>query len=231
MMTIRPFLPLVTVVCCLAACSGSSSGGAAPPVGPQIAAGVPAGSGLQSIQMTGTWEIRNSQIVDTNSPTPDPAINGTQFVIDSGRVQTIGLLPVNPDQLTLLLGSPPEYYVNQVDGKTIFYGVIVDRRAANDSRLEIAVAGGALDTDTIAVEAYSSAQGPNDLEPIYVVSRYQLARVAQPAPVQLENSDGAGFDDAGTSDAGASGEEAGLSDADAKKAALERLIRSAFGRR
>ena len=133
-------------------------------------------------------------------------------MISSGRVQTIGLLPVNPDQLTLLLGSPPEYYVNQVDGKTIFYGVIVDRRAANDTRLEIAVAGGALDADTISVEAYSSAQGPNDPEATYVVSRYQLARVTPPAvPADLE--------------------DVSVSDAEAEQPTLEHVLNSAFGRR
>jgi len=136
--------------------------------------------------MAGTWEIQNAVVIDSNSTAPVPPLNGTAFVIEPGKVVSIGGLPVDPESLTLLLGAPLDSYVNQVDDRTLFYGLVVDRRAAGQTREEIAVAGGSIDENTISVEAFSSSQSPSASEAIYTVSRYQLVRSAPSAPAMME---------------------------------------------
>jgi len=135
--------------------------------------------------MAGTWQISNAAIVDTNSTSPAPPINGTTFVIELARVVSIAGLSVDPVGLTQLLGVPLDSYVNQVDDRTVFYGLVVDRRDSGLSREEVAVAGGAINADTISVEAYSSTQAPGVAEPIFTLSRYDLVRVAGTTPAEL----------------------------------------------
>tara|TARA_R110002096_G_scaffold14256_5_gene49711 strand:- start:4529 stop:5146 length:618 start_codon:yes stop_codon:yes gene_type:complete len=162
----------------IAACSGGSGG----PSVPQIAANVPDGAGSVTIAMTGSWEIRNAVVIDSNSANPVPPLNGTTFTIQPDKVVSIGGLPVDPDGLALLLGAPLDSYVNEVSDRTLFYGLVVDRRAAGMTREEVAVAGGSLNADTIAVEAYSSSQSPAAADPVFTLSRYELVRVAPAAP-------------------------------------------------
>lgn len=172
-------LILLTVsLTAIAACSGSGGGLS----DPEIAASVPDGAGLLPINMTGSWEVRNSVVISSNSANPEPPANGTVFVLDSTQVVSIGGLPLDPDGLRLLLGAPLDSYVNQVSSRTLFYGLAVDRRAIGMTREEVAVAGGSLDADTMAVETYSSSQAPNTAEPVVTLSRYQLVRVAPASP-------------------------------------------------
>jgi hypothetical protein len=181
--TCRSSLFLAASLATLGACSGGGGGGGA--TAPQIAASVPNGAGTVAIVMAGTWQIQNATVIDSNSTQPVPPLNGTTFVIEPGRVVSIGGLPVDAAGLQVLLGAPLDSYVNQVDDRTVFYGLIVDRRSAMQSREEVAVAGGALDADTISVEAYTSTQAPSAAEPIFTLSRYQLVRVAPTTPLHL----------------------------------------------
>lgn len=175
---------LFTTIVMLCACSGGGGGGAAAPeAGPP--ASVPDGTGITPIQMTGTWEIQNATVIDSSSTDPAPPLNGTTFRIDGETIVEIGGLSVAPEFLSILLGAPLESYVNEVNGLTLMYQVVVDRREAGGTREEIAVAGGAFDPDSISVEAYSISQSPNDAQPVYTLSRYSLIRQSTTAPVQL----------------------------------------------
>src|SRR5690606_5859686 len=118
------------------------------------------GAGRIPIVMAGTWQIQGATIIDTNATNPAPPLNGTVFVMEPGRVVSIAGLSVDPVGLTQLLGVPLDTYVNQVDDRTVFYGLVVDRRASGLTREEVAVAGGAINADTISVEAYASTQLP-----------------------------------------------------------------------
>lgn len=165
----------------LAACGGGGSSSA----GPQSPASVPDGSGSLAIDMSGVWAIADAQILASNAANPLPPINGTPFVHDVDRIVSIGGISVSPESLTVLLDAPLLTYVNRLDGQTLHYSVLVDRRANGGTREEIVVAGGSLDPDTIAVEAYASAQRIADPEPVFVLSRYLLERVV-PTPVVLD---------------------------------------------
>ncbi len=175
-------LAVITPVFC--ACSNSGSGGNGNS-DPQIGANVPGGSGDIPITMSGIWQIQNAEVLETNSATPAPPLNGSVFIIDSDRLVSISGLLVDPASLADLLGSPLGAYVNLVTDSTMFYGVIVDRRSEGESREEVALAGGSLDADTILVEAYISYQAPGDSEATYTLSQYQLGRIGSSTPLGL----------------------------------------------
>src|SRR5262245_46658219 len=84
----------------LTACGGGGGGGN----GTGILATVPSGSGQRTIQMVGTWEIRQSVVVDTNDPAAAPPLNGTQVVIGIDGVASIGGLSVARTDLEAFLG-------------------------------------------------------------------------------------------------------------------------------
>lgn len=165
----------------LIACSGGGGGGE--PTGPDIPVSVPTGAGGVQIDMAGTWAIQNATILETNAVVPDPPVDGTLFQFEPTRVATIGGLSVDPDDLAAIIGAPLVSYVNQIDGSRVFYGLVVDRRATGGLRLETALAGGAVDANTIAVEAFNSAQAPNEAEPQFTRSRYLLVRVPGTTPL------------------------------------------------
>jgi hypothetical protein len=190
----NPSSRVVVLMACflpaLAACSGGGGGGGG--AGPQIPAGVPAGSGAVAIQMVGTWQLGNVSVVETNSmlvPTPD----GTPFVIGPTALLSIGGLSVAQADLEVLLGVALDAYVNQLDGRTLLYGVLVDQRASGGVRDQVAVAAGSIDDNTIAVEGFISTQGVNDAEAQFVRWRGLLGRVSPaifvPEPV-LPDRDG-----------------------------------------
>jgi hypothetical protein len=185
MPNLRPLLSTaaLALLALAAACSGSSR--SAPP-DPQVGASVPTGAGGVAIAMVGTWEIRDAQIVETNNPTPTPPLNGTRVEIGPDAIVSIGGLSVTRANLELVLGATLETYVNQLNGKTLFYGLVVDQRATGGARQQVGVAGGAVSADAIAVEAFESVQGPGAASPIFTRSRYTLARVATTSPLWLE---------------------------------------------
>jgi len=162
-----------------AACGGGGGGSAVP----DIPAVVPPGAGITQIDMAGTWEIQNTEVVDTNAPTPTPPVDGTLFQLEPTRIAAIGGLSVDPIVLEQLIGAPLVTYVNQVDASRVFYGVLVDQRSSGGARLETALAGGALDADTILVEAFTSEQSSADPAPVFTRSRYQLVRVSGTTPL------------------------------------------------
>lgn len=168
------------------ACSGGGGGGGGTPEMPSTpSARVPEGTGIVPIQMTGLWEISDAVVIETNSPNPVPPLNGTVFQIGPDGIETIAGLSVEPDFLEVLLGAPLESYVNELDGRTLMYAVVVDRRATGGTREAVAVAGGAFDPDAISVEALSSSQSPTDSEPVYTLSRYSLVRLSSAAGLGL----------------------------------------------
>ena len=140
----------------LGSCSSGGGGGGGSPASPDIPAALPEGSGAIAIEMAGTWAIQNATIIETNAAVPVPPVNGTQFVIEPTRVVSIGGLSVDPDDLATILGAPLASYVNQVDASRVFYGLVVDRRSTGGTRAETALAGGALDANTISVEAFTT---------------------------------------------------------------------------
>lgn len=174
----RVSLLLVSI---LAACSSGSGGGG--PTGPDIPASVPDGAGGVQIEMAGTWVIQNATVLETNSPIPDPPVDGTMFQLEPERIATIGGLSVDPDDLAAIIGAPLVSYVNQVDGARVFYGVVIDTRASGGTRVETALAGGAVDANTIAVEAFNSVQTPSNEEPLFTRSRYLLVRAPGTTPL------------------------------------------------
>jgi hypothetical protein len=128
--------------------------------------------------MVGTWEIRDAAIVETNSGSPSAPLNGTQIVIDPQGVVSVGGLSVARTDLETLLTFPLTLYVNQVNGRTVLYGIGYDRLAAGGVRERVGVAGGAIDDNTISIEAFNGIQSqPQDPE-IYTRSRYTLVRVS-----------------------------------------------------
>ena len=157
----------------LAACGGGGGGGSTSPV----SAVVPAGSGARSIQMIGTWEIRTVNVVESGGPSPLPPLSGTQIVIGGDGVVSIGGFSTKRADLETLLGTTLETYVNQQDGRTLFYGLTVDQRAAGFTREVVGVAGGSLDDATIAVEQFTSSTNAAGVES-FVRARYTLARIA-----------------------------------------------------
>lgn|GEM_PF-3416647 len=157
-----------------AACSGGGGG----PSSPEIPASIPAGAGSVLIDMAGTWSIQDTLIIDSNAPAPNPPIDGTLLQFEPGRIVTIGGFSVDAALLESLVGLPLESYVNQIDASRVFFAVAVDRRPLGGSRQESALAGGAIDNNTILVEAFNSAQSSSDPVPLYTLSRYRLVRVA-----------------------------------------------------
>lgn len=210
--TLRSVLFLTVIATIFGACSNSGSGSNSNS-DPQIGATVPNGSGDIPITMPGNWQIQNAEVIETNSATPAPPINGSVFVVDIDRLVSISGLLVDPESLSNLLGSPLDSYVNLVTDSTIFYGVIVDRRSQGESREEVALAGGSLDADTIMVEAYISSQEPGDSEATYTLSQYQLGRIGSSTPLGLLP------------------ESNHHSDHDSNHRSVQSLLQDAFGRR
>lgn len=168
----RSILASFTLVA-LAACGGGGGGGETSPV----SAVVPAGSGARSIQMIGTWEIRNVTVVDSGGPSPLTPLNGTQVVISGDGVVSIGGFSTKRSDLETLLGAPLDTYVNQQDGRRLFYGLTLDQRATGFTREVVGVAGGSIDDATIAVEQFNSSTNAAGVES-FVRARYTLARIA-----------------------------------------------------
>ncbi len=178
-----PSILLATAVM-FGACGGGGGGEVAEIVS-QPSASVPDGTGIVTIPMTGLWQIRNAVVIDSNSANPVAPSNGTTFWIEPGAILEIAGVSVSPDSLSSLLGAPLESYVNEVDGLTLMYQVVVDRRATGGTREETAIAGGAFDLDSISVEAFSSSQSPTDSQPVYTLSRYTLFRQSTTDPLEL----------------------------------------------
>jgi hypothetical protein len=185
MPNLRPLLSTaaLALLALAAACSGSSR--SAPP-DPQVGASVPTGAGGVVIAMVGTWEIRDAQIVETNNPSPVPPLTGTRVEIGADSITSIGGLGVSRANLEAVLGAALESYVNQQNGRTLFYGLVVDQRATGGLRQQVGVAGGAVDANTIAVEAFESVQPASQAQAVFTRSRYTLARVATTSPLWLE---------------------------------------------
>ncbi|MEO6598104.1 MAG: hypothetical protein ABIP94_25450 [Planctomycetota bacterium] len=166
----------------LLACSGG--GGGASPVVPPLPAPVqvPPGSGGLRITMAGTWEIRGSTLVDTNSPNPILPVDGTKIVIGSTGSGSVGILSiggftVDRTLLEALLGFAFDWYVNEADGKILLYGLGYDRRARGGIREQVGLAGGTIDDNSIAIESYSSTQVAGQDE-VYQRAHYTLARLS-----------------------------------------------------
>ena len=165
-------LASVTLVA-LAACGGGGGGGETSPV----SAVVPAGSGARSIQMIGTWEIRNVIVVESGGASPLTPLNGTQVVISGDGIVSIGGFSTKQVDLETLLGAPLDTYVNQQDGRRLFYGLTLDQRATGFTREVVGLAGGSIDDATIAVEQFNSSTNATGVES-FVRARYSLARIA-----------------------------------------------------
>lgn len=170
-------LALAPLVLFAAACGGGgggSGGGGATPF--PVPATVPPGSGQLTIQMAGTWKIRDAVIVDTNSPSPATPANGTTIAFDGKGIVSIAGLSVARTDLEALLGTTLTFYFNEANGKTVLYGLGTDRFAVGGTRDQIGVAGGSLDDNTIAVESFTSTQQDAASPVIFVRARYFLAR-------------------------------------------------------
>jgi len=169
------------------ACSSGSSGGGGSDVAPTPTVSVPEGSGLQAIEMAGSWEVRLAEVVSSSVPEPVAPENGTVFVLDESRILSMDGLDIQPDPLVQLFGAPLEVYVNEVDGQTLMYRVVVDTRADGGTREETVVAGGSLDVDSIAVEAMTSSQSATDVQPSYTLCRYTLFRQSTRSATSLSS--------------------------------------------
>ena len=171
-----PSILLATIVMFGACGGGGGGGGEVAEIVPQPSASVPDGTGIVMIPMTGLWEIRNVVVIDSNSANPVAPLNGTTFWIEPGSILEIAGMSQSRDSLSSLFGAPLESYVNEVDGLTLMFQVVVDRRATGGTREEHAIAGGAFDLDSISVEAFLSSQSPTDSQPVYTLARYTLFR-------------------------------------------------------
>jgi hypothetical protein len=158
----------------LAACGGGGGGGGATS---PVSAVVPAGSGARAIQMIGTWEIRNVIVVESGGASPLTPLNGTQVVISGDGIVSIGGFSTKQADLETLLGAPLDTYVNQQDGRRLFYGLTLDQRATGFTREVVGLAGGSIDDATIAVEQFNSSTNAAGVES-FVRARYTLARIA-----------------------------------------------------
>lgn len=165
----------------LPGCGGGGGGGG--PTAPDIPAAVPPGAGILQIDMAGTWAVQNAQIVETNTANPTPPPTGTLFQLEPTRIASIGGLSVQQPALEQFINAPLDSYVNQLDGTKMYYGVVADQRAAGGERIEIALAGGALDANTILVESFTSAQSTSAPAPQFTRSRYSLVRVPGTTPL------------------------------------------------
>jgi hypothetical protein len=156
----------------LVACGGGGDDG------PGVEARVPSGSGRVTIQMAGTWEVRDASVVDSNDPAPALPLNGTQVVIGPNSVLSIaGFSTAQPD-LEAFLGFPLSFYFNQADGRTVVYAAHIDRVTQGGGREEVGVAGGSVDDNTISVEQWNSRRANSTSPELFTRSRYLLARVA-----------------------------------------------------
>lgn len=162
------FAPLLLV-----ACGGGGGGG-----GPSVNAQVPAGAGQITIPMPGTWEIRDVALVETNDPAPPLPVNGARVVIGSQGLLAIGPFSTVRSDLETFLTFPLDWYVNQIDGKTVLYGLSYDRLALGGAKEQVGLAGGSVNIDTIAVEQWNSRQENSAAPERFTRSRYTLARVA-----------------------------------------------------
>ena len=149
---------------------------------------------IESIDMAGMWVIEDAVVIETNAPVPNPPFNGTMFELETTRIASIGGLSVAPGDLIAVIGSPLVSYVNLVEASTVYYGLVVDQRATGGLRIGTALAGGAVDANTISVEAYNSTQSATDLVPRYTRSRYVLVRTSGTTPL-LHRPEELGFED------------------------------------
>jgi hypothetical protein len=172
------------IPCCLvwAACSGGGGGVAADP---QVSAVVPGGTGQVAIQMTGTWEIRDAAVVDSTLAPPLLPLNGTTVVLDGAKVVSIAGLSVARADLEAFLGTPLTLYVNQADGRKLFYGIATDRFATGGTRDKTGLAGGSVNDVTIATEAYTGTLADAASTELFTRSRYTLAKIGVAAPLGL----------------------------------------------
>ena len=176
------------------ACSGGFGATPNTTVTPDIPVTVPPGTGILAIDMAGMWGIEDAVVIETNAPVPNPPFNGTMFELEPTRIASIGGLSVAPGDLIAVIGSPLVSYVNLVEASTVYYGLVVDQRATGGLRIETALAGGAVDANTISVEAYNSTQSATDLTPRYTRSRYVLVRTSGTTPL-LHRPEELGFED------------------------------------
>lgn len=176
------------------ACSGGFGATPDVTVTPDIPVTVPPGTGILAIDMAGMWIIEDAVVIETNAPVPNPPFNGTMFELEPTRIASIGGLSVAPGDLIAVIGSPLVSYVNLVEASTVYYGLVVDQRATGGLRIETALAGGAVDANTISVEAYNSTQSATDLIPRYTRSRYMLTRTSGTTPL-LHRPEELGFED------------------------------------
>lgn len=175
---------IASIALLAAGCSRNCSNPDVGAVSPDLPVAVPSGTGTLAIDMPGIWTIQDTIIVETNAAVPNPPFNGTVFEFEPTRIASIGGLSVTPGDLIAIIGSPLVSYVNVIDSSTVFYGLVVDQRASGGLRLETALAGGAVDANTIAVEAYNSSQSPSDVVPRFTRSRYVLVRTPGTTPLQ-----------------------------------------------
>ena len=182
---IRALASLAVLLVALSSASCSRSCGTADVAGlsPDLPAKMPIGAGEAVIDMAGLWSIQDAVIIETNTATPTPPLNGTLFQLEPTRIAAIGGLSVAPADLAILIGAPLVSYVNVVEGSTVFYGIVVDQRASGGLRVETALAGGSVGPDSISVEAFNSTQAPNEVVPTFTRARYQLVRVAGTTPL------------------------------------------------
>ncbi len=172
-------LPLI-----LLACGGGGGGGGGDT--PSLVANVPTGSGQVPIQMLGTWEIRDPVVLETNDPAPSLPLAGARIVIGAQGVASIGGFSTVRADLEAFLTFPLDWYVNQIDGKTVLYGLSYDRLSRSGPKEQVGLAGGSLNVDTIAVEQWNSKQDSPTATPRQTRSRYLLARIAPPLELPQE---------------------------------------------
>jgi len=153
------------------------------PADPGLPVSVPDGAGLLAIDMVGTWTIAATEILDTNSPVPEPPVDGTVFQFETDRIATIGGLSVDPFTLENVLGAPLATYVNMIDGSVVLYHIAVDTRSSGGVRAETALAGGSIGNNVLLVEAYNSVQASGQVEPLFTRSRYVLLRTTSATPL------------------------------------------------
>lgn len=170
----------ISLVMLAAACGGGGGGDST-----GIEAKVPSGTGQRTIQMVGTWEIRQSVVIDTNDPAAAAPLNGTPIVIGVQGVASIAGLSVARNDLETVLGFALDLYLNQQDGRKVLYGIASDRRAQGGILQEIGFAGGSVDDNTISVEQFTSTQTSSQQSPVFVRSRYSLVRIDAAAPPAL----------------------------------------------
>lgn len=162
----------------LAACGGGGGGGGGGVNPSPVSAAVPAGSGQVAIDMVGLWRVEAATFLDSNDPVrlpPPPA--GTVIEIGATGIVSIGGLPVERALLEAALGFPLTLYVNQLDGKTLFYGLRYDRLAQGGGLQDVGLAGGSLDADSISVEQFTSLRDDPASDAVFTRVRYRLRRV------------------------------------------------------